>query len=449
MEWPRTMIEPLRRSEGDAERIVAQLRDLRDGPAAALQAIRLGGGAIPALESILRSRSESVFQPRCLAADAIAAIGGPAAREILVRALEDSVDRDLFPVLRFAEDAVANRIAEHLGAHPDPTVANALLAALAKRPLAGCARSLGRLREARAVPLLVGCLNDDFARAAAVDALVEIGDAATFALSRALLEPRGEPGIEGSAGVAVRVASAEALGRIGGVHAALALHLALRGSEIAVKIEAALSICARKSEDSIAALPVILGALGSPDASLRSRVSQSLLGLGAAAEEGLIVVTRSRAGREGDQRRLHAIEILRRIRSLRAIGALADLARDADAKIRFAAASALAEIVSVETTNFLIGFVDDIEPSVRMVAVSALAERDTAAASVLTRALDDPEGAIRRCSSHALLRMGAAAAPALLEAIERTRLGRGGLIRRWRLRRLTARALKAVEGRTA
>ena len=441
------MIEevPFRRGAIDAESIVAQLRDLRDGPAAALQAIRLGANIVPALESLLRGRSESVFQPRCLAADALAAIGGPSAREVLVRALEDSTDRDLPPVLRFAEDAVANRIAEHLGAHPDPAVADALLAALTRRPLAGCARSLGQLRESRAVPLFAGCLYDDFARDAARDALVELGEASTFELSRVLLEPRDECGLEGSNDVAARVAAAEALGGIGGSQAEYALLRAQQDPQRAVRIAAALSICARKSENSVSALPVILGALGSTEASLRMRVSQCLLGLGAAAEEGLIAAAGSCGDRNGDPRRLHAVEILKETRSSGAIDVLAGLALDAEARVRFAAASALAKIAGADTTVSLIGFVDDAEPSVRMVAVSALGERDVAAAPALARALGDPERAIRRRSSQGLLRMGAAAAPALREAIERTR--GGGLLRRWRVRRLAKRVLRTAAAR--
>lgn len=442
------MSEPVRHEEIDAENIVARLRDLRDGPAAAIQAIRLGAGAIPALEFLLRGPSEPVFQPRCLAADALAAIGGQASREALVRSLGDSAGRDLPPVLRFAEDAIANRIAENLGAHSDPSVAEALLAALTRRPLAGCARSLGRLREARAVPLLVGCLYDDFAREAARDALVELGDAGAFAFSGVLLEPRSEPGLEGSGGVAARIAAAEALGEIGGARAELALLLALQDHEKDVRIAAALSLCGREAESSSSAVPVLLGALGGADAALRMRVSRSLAGLGVAAEGGLIATARS-LRREDKPRRRHAVEILGTIRSPGAVGALAGLASDADATVRLAAATALAKIVTIEATMSLTGFVDDVESPIRMLAVSALAERDKTAAPALARALGDPERAIRRCSARALLRFGAMAVPALREVIDGTRSGDGRLLRRWRVRLLASRTLRVITERVA
>jgi HEAT repeat protein len=292
------MSEALRGAAIDPETVVARLRDLREGQAVVLQAVRLGIGAVPPLESLLRGPSEPVFQPRCLAADALAAIGGRAALDALLAALEDSIHRDLSPVLRLSEDAVANRIAEHLGRCDDPRVREALLSALRVRPYAECARSLGRLREARAVPLLVGCLYDDFAREAARDALVELGSVSIPALSRVLLEPRDEPGLEGSIRVAARVAAAEALGRIGVTEAEHALLAARNDPEKAVRIAA--------------------------------------------------------------------------------------------------------------------------------------------------WALGDPERAIRHSSNHALLRMGAATVPALREAVEQARSGPGGLLRRWRVRRLAAHALRTV-----
>jgi HEAT repeat protein len=428
----------------DPQAVVGRLQDLREGPEAMRQVVQLGLSAVPALEIFLRGPSDPVFQPRYLAADALAAIGGRPARESLLRALEDSAGRDLPPVLRFAEDAVVNRIAQHLGRRSEASVAEGLLAALRLRPYAECAAALGRLGEVRAVPLLVECLYDDFAREAARGALVELGYVSVFALSRVLLRPRVEPGLEGTLGVAARVTAAEALGQIHDSQAEYALVLALRDREEQVRVVAALALCARGSAGAVSGIPVLLESLGSAGVALRERVGQCLLDLGGAAEEALAAVAASRESPGRGHRRLAAIEILGKVGSRRAVGALTRLASDADVRARFAATSALARIAGCDATAGLTGFVSDAEPSVRMGAVSALADRDASAAPALARALGDSEPAIRHFASNALLRMGFAAVPALLEAIERARLGPGNLLRRWRVRRLVARALRTI-----
>jgi HEAT repeat protein len=208
-----------------AEALVARLRDLQEGPRVLPDIVALGAAALPALERLARGRAESVYQPRCLAADALAMIGGQAAFEALLRTLADSLERRLDPVLREAETAVVNCVAEHLGAIGDARAADLLLQALESHPYRGCARALGRLHEVRAIPRLVQCLDDDVARMAAMDALRGFGRQPEAHLVHALAHPRTRHGVEGATRVAGRAAAASLLGELGGDESTVVLRI--------------------------------------------------------------------------------------------------------------------------------------------------------------------------------------------------------------------------------
>jgi HEAT repeat protein len=195
---------------------VARLRSLEGGVRAFGDVVSLGQAAIRPLEELLREPATPICQPRCLAADALAAIGGELGLEALLRALADSLERELSPVLHEAETAVINSIAENLGRLGGGRAADGLLEALRRRPLPEVARSLGRLGEERAIPALVRCLQDDVAREAAVEALRQIGRPALPFLQRTLLQPQLAHGFEGATWIAGRAAAANLLGVIGG-----------------------------------------------------------------------------------------------------------------------------------------------------------------------------------------------------------------------------------------
>jgi HEAT repeat protein len=82
------------------------LLNLHEGPRAVSRIVSLGERAIPALERVLRGPSQALYHSRCWAADALAAIGGPAACQALIRALNDSAHRTPSPVAQEAEDTV-------------------------------------------------------------------------------------------------------------------------------------------------------------------------------------------------------------------------------------------------------------------------------------------------------------------------------------------------------
>lgn len=181
-----------RKNDGDdADAIrssVDRLRDLREGPGALADVVACGAAAIPALEELLRGPSDVVDQPRCLAADALAIIGGPRAADVLIAALVDSASRALDPVREHVEYVVANAIAEALGAVADPRAADALMATLRARAYPGCVAALDRLGSSSAVPLLVERVHADVTREPAIDALRTHGSSVLPALAEALTQ---------------------------------------------------------------------------------------------------------------------------------------------------------------------------------------------------------------------------------------------------------------------
>ncbi|MGH8150995.1 MAG: hypothetical protein ACRETB_13615, partial [Steroidobacteraceae bacterium] len=249
--------------------LIKALENLYDGPRRLPEVVRLGEPAVPAIEAILRGGSQSVYQARYLAADALAAIGGPASTAALIRALRDSVARAPDPVSLEAESVIVNRIADHLSASRDPEAAEALLEALRRRPYPSCARALGRLGEPRAIALLVRCLDDDAAREAAREALCRFGGAASLPVATLLLTPRKVGGLEPPSLIDARAAAAHVLGAhlaadVAPAGADLALLAALEDSELRVRVEAALALARRGASAALAAR-VLAAALGKVD----------------------------------------------------------------------------------------------------------------------------------------------------------------------------------------
>jgi HEAT repeat protein len=228
------------------EPLIARLRNLHDGPLVVHEVVRLGDEVIPSLERLLRAAPDAVYHPRCLAADALAAIGTLAAITALIRGLLDSSGRDLPPILLEAESVLVNNIADHLGGFPGREVADALLVALERRRYPYCASALGRLREARAIPLLIECLYEDTARLAAMGALRRFGEAARQPLVRALRQAPQRGVLEPPGRTDGRAASAGLLGELAGARAGddriviCALSGALHDPQRPVRVEAAL-----------------------------------------------------------------------------------------------------------------------------------------------------------------------------------------------------------------
>lgn len=193
-------MEGLRRSKSEsgepqpeAADLVAQLESLADGPEAVVRLVACGGQAVgPLREYLLAGRITSLFQPRCWAVEALAALG---ARDVFLEYLRQ--ERPVSdPVLRLSEDAVESAAARALVAWPSDEVFSALLERARVRLLPGLVEALGAFRRTEAVPVLVRALEDDVCRRAAEDALRTAAPGAVPVLIRAALSPQPEAGDE-------------------------------------------------------------------------------------------------------------------------------------------------------------------------------------------------------------------------------------------------------------
>jgi hypothetical protein len=165
-------------------RLVGALRRLHDGEKAFMDVVACGRRAIPALRELLFEREPSgLYQPRCLAVDALAALG---AKEVLLDFLDNSPREIEDPVERTGEEAVINAAARALAGWSDDRVFAALLRLAEDRPsLAGVIEVLGDFRRLEALPALTAALGEDFSRDAAEAAIRKLGAAARPALERA------------------------------------------------------------------------------------------------------------------------------------------------------------------------------------------------------------------------------------------------------------------------
>lgn len=346
---------------------VDRLRSLEDGPRALFDVVAAGASAISCLDSLLRGPTESVPQPRRLAAEALGAIGGAAALDALLAALDDSGTRELDPVLRLSEDAVLASIAEQLATAGERRAVEKLIALLAQHPHAGCVRALDRLGDARAIPVLTACLRDDFARGPAIEALRRFGRTAGAELSRCLLSPLIVRGYEGSSSIAARCAAAELIAEAAVVR--LPLAWAMFDAQRSVRVRAALALT-RSPDETRAVAPALIEALDSSDWVSLESIRQALLRLGPELVPLLVPVIREVTS---PLQQVRAIDLLGRVA---AVAELATLHAHPSSLAREAAAAALGSIATAESTHALRGFLQDPEGEVRLAALQALADRD-------------------------------------------------------------------------
>jgi HEAT repeat protein len=400
----------------------------------------LGDAAVAALESLVRGPSDAVHQPRCLAADALAAIGSAAAVQALIGALLESVGRDPSPTLLEAESLLVNHIAEHLSRFPCLEVTEALLSALRRRRYPYCAAALGLTGDPRAIPLLVECLYEDPARPAAMAALRRFGLATLEPLTCALLTPQsngraGEPPsrIDG------RVAAARLLGEFAradsreAVAAIAALVKALRDGQRAVRIEAALGLVSsgELANDTIAR--ILAAALDEESWARAEEIVAMLVRMGPAAERMLVPLIGLRPRDEADRRRrVRAVEAVGRLGSVAAVRLLRSFHASRDTTLRFATVKALASIGSTDAGSFAL-FLRDPHPTIRFRALEALVRRRELDLELAIRLLGDEDSHVRSLATSAVRGDIAAALPSLKWAASHCGAPVEGLAARLRL----------------
>lgn len=419
--------------------LVDRFRNLHEGPLVFHEVVRLGDAAVATLEGLVRGPSDAVHQPRCLAADALAAIGSSAAVQVLIRAVLDSVGRDLSPRLLEAESLLVNHIAEHLSRFPGPEVTETLLSALRRRRYPYCAAALGLTGDPRAIPLLVECLYEDPARPAAMAALRRFGQATLEPLALALLQSQNDGTLEPPSRVDGRVAAARLLGdfaRTGSREAPIAIAALVKGlndGQRAVRVEAALGLVwsGELANENIAS---ILGAaLDEENWARGEEIIAMLVRMGPAAERVLIPLIGLRSRDEADRRRrVRAVEAVGRLGSIAAVSLLRGFYTSSDTTLRFATVKALASIGSTDAGSFAL-FLGDPHPTIRFRALEALVGRRALDPELAIRLLADDDTHVRSLAASAVRDDIAAALPSLKRAASHCGAPAEGLARRLRL----------------
>jgi HEAT repeat protein len=160
----------------EPESLIEQLRDPARSNAALLALLGEGRHSVRPLADFLRnSRPSTVAESRLLAVEGLSILRGTEAMEALIEVASQRLEEIADPVVRLAEESVASRAALALADFDDPRAREALLALLHRKPLAGVAEALEKLRDGRAIPRLVEWLEEDFVAEPASRAILAYG----------------------------------------------------------------------------------------------------------------------------------------------------------------------------------------------------------------------------------------------------------------------------------
>jgi hypothetical protein len=174
----------------DVDQAIKKLRSFHDGDLGVIDVIACGTRIIPVLRTLLFERDSSgLFQTRCRAVDALAALD---ARDVLLEFLSaphEAID----PVERLGDDAVVNAAARAVARYRDEQVFQLLLALAKHRPLPGVIAALGKFDRQESIPCLIDALLEDECRPAAEAALDKLGPSAHLALLQAATPPAPSP----------------------------------------------------------------------------------------------------------------------------------------------------------------------------------------------------------------------------------------------------------------
>ena len=307
----------------NARETVKKLDDLHQNLDAQLQLIMMGQEAVDALIEFLLSAPALHPQPRCLAAEALGAIGGQKAIDGLISALtiNDVSDRD--PTIRLAEEVVRNCAAEQLGQLDDRRAVEPLLEALGRFHLVGAAESLAKLEEARAIPLMIVRLEDSFSRERIGNALLMFGAEVQGALIETLSVKRLFRDEEARGSQERRAEAARLLGVLRSPKSTDPLIERLDDEVQEVRLQAALALCVLLKTDDHrieGALAVLVRDSDCGDLSTRDRVFEVLVRM---ASRALPHLLRALEYPElSDDAKVLAIEVLAHIPDPRVPGAL-------------------------------------------------------------------------------------------------------------------------------
>jgi len=258
--------------------LVKTLDDFRLNLDAQIQLIMLGEEAVEPLVEFLLSAPALHPEPRCLAAEALSAIGGEGAIDGLIRALTVNDVRDRDPNIRLSEEVVRNRAAEQLGQLGDREAIEPLLEALEQFHLVGAAEALAKLKEPRAIPLMIERLEDPFSRDRIAEALLAFGQEVQLPLIETLSVKRFFVGEESKGSLERRAEAVRLLSQLKSEKAIEPIIELLRDEAQGVRLQAAVALCDLIDDHRIEqVLPVLVKDADCGDPATRDLVYEALV----------------------------------------------------------------------------------------------------------------------------------------------------------------------------
>ncbi|HXF75916.1 MAG TPA: hypothetical protein VNN13_07465, partial [Methylomirabilota bacterium] len=259
----------------DLRALVGRLNNLHEIFRVQGEILACGEAAVEPLAALLLSGPSPFPEPRVAAAECLGAIGSEAAVAALIQVLDHYDLCALGPVQRFAEETVRNAAARKLGRFRAPRVADALLLSLRRDHLIGAGQALADLRDTRAIPYLIECLEDDYKKEKATEALRRFGQAAVPNLCDAVQKPRSVAGVEAPLSRERRCRAAELLGDLRAREAARALEIACDDETGEVRIACSVALT-RLGQASPQVLCQLIAGLEDADLLVRKTCEEAL-----------------------------------------------------------------------------------------------------------------------------------------------------------------------------
>jgi HEAT repeat protein len=271
--------------------LVGRLNNLHEIFRVQAEILSRGEEIVEPLVALLLSEPSTFPEPRVAAAECLGAIGGDKAVDALIRVLDYYDLKILGPVQRFAEETVRNVAARRLARFASPKVCDSLLLALQCNHLIGAGQALAHLGDTRAIPYLIECLEDDYKKEKATEALRQFDQAAVPYLCEAVEQPRFVEGAEPPLSQERRSRAAELLGNLKTREALPALNAGLHDESESVRIACSVALAGLgiTTEEGLAQL---IAGLEDPDLLVRKNCEEALQRVGSEAVPLLTEVAR-------------------------------------------------------------------------------------------------------------------------------------------------------------
>lgn len=346
-------------SPTEIQALVARLNNLHEIFRVQAEILLHGEEVVEPLTALLLSEPSTFPEPRVAAAECLGALGSDKAVDALIRVLDYCDLKTLGPVQRFAEDTVRNAAARRLGRFRQAHVIDALLSSLRRDHLIGAGEALAQLEETRAIPYLIECLEDDYKKEKAMDALRRFDQAAVPYLCDAIERPRFVEGVEPPLSQERRSRAAELLGQLKSPDAVPALETGLRDENDQIRISSSVALV-RLGIATEEILDQLIAGLENSELMVRKNCEEALQKLGnkavnrlAVAASGCPIDIQDSEVRSSLNGRLIAIKLLGLISDASAALCLMNQLKDPEEIVRYRAVAGLGNFKEAQVRTAL------------------------------------------------------------------------------------------------